>query len=139
METQAAAGDIERLPQELLAAVISLTSPPHACRAAAVSRTFRAGADSDAVWSHFLPGDLPEFDEGELACTAPSKKALFQCLSNKPALLPCKLLVGSTVHIQSSNLYKLLLRFARSIRIRLLIVLLFLFGAVHAARQGYGR
>jgi hypothetical protein len=93
MATTQAAGDIERLPEELLAAVISLTSPPDACRAAAVSRTFRAGADSDAVWSHFLPGDLPEFDEGELACTAPSKKALFQCLSHKPALLPCKLLV----------------------------------------------
>jgi hypothetical protein len=93
MATTQAAGDIERLPEELLAAVISLTSPPDACRAAAVSRTFRAGADSDAVWSHFLPGDLPEFDDGELACTAASKKALFRCLPRKPALLPCKLLV----------------------------------------------
>jgi hypothetical protein len=96
MATTQAAGDIERLPEELLAAVISLTSPPDACRAAAVSRTFRAGADSDAVWSHFLPGDLPEFDDGELASTAASKKALFRCLSNKPALLPCKLLVWTS-------------------------------------------
>jgi hypothetical protein len=83
-----AAGDIERLPEELLAAVISLTSPPDACRAAAVSRTFRAVADSNDVWSQFLPCDLPE-----IAVTAPSKKALFKCLCDKPARLPCKLLV----------------------------------------------
>ncbi|CAM0942959.1 unnamed protein product [Alopecurus aequalis] len=76
---------------ELLAAVISLTSPPDACRAADISRTFLAAADSDAVWSSFLPRDLPEFAEGELPCRPPSKKALFQCLSDRPSLLPCKL------------------------------------------------
>jgi hypothetical protein len=91
MET--AAGDIERLPEELLAAVISLTTSPDACRAAAVSRTFRAAADSDGVWSHLLPGDLPEFDQGKLACKEPSKKALFRRLSDKPAILACGLLV----------------------------------------------
>ncbi|KAK1614027.1 hypothetical protein QYE76_019544 [Lolium multiflorum] len=85
MET--AARNIERLPEELLAAVISLTSPPDACCAAAVSRTFRAVADSDDVWSQFLPCDLPE-----IVVTAPSKKALFKCLCDKPTRLPCKLL-----------------------------------------------
>ncbi|KAM0880239.1 hypothetical protein ACQ4PT_033700 [Festuca glaucescens] len=86
MET--AAGDIERLPEDLLATVISLTSRPDACRAAAVSQTFRAMADSDAVWSHFLACNLPEFDQDELACRASSNKALFKCLCNKPAGLP---------------------------------------------------
>uniref|UniRef100_A0ACD6AGE5 Uncharacterized protein n=1 Tax=Avena sativa TaxID=4498 RepID=A0ACD6AGE5_AVESA len=83
--------EIDRLPEELLAAVISLTSPPDACRAAAVSRTFRPAADSDAVWSRFLSRDLPQFAEGELPGTPPSKKALFRRLSDQPALLPCKL------------------------------------------------
>uniref|UniRef100_A0ACD6ALH1 Uncharacterized protein n=1 Tax=Avena sativa TaxID=4498 RepID=A0ACD6ALH1_AVESA len=88
---ETAACEIDRLPEELLAAVISLTSPPDACRAAAVSRTFRPAADSDAVWSCFLPRDLPQFAEGELPGAAPSKKALFRRLSDQPALLPCKL------------------------------------------------
>ncbi|KAM0846806.1 hypothetical protein ACQ4PT_055428 [Festuca glaucescens] len=83
--------EIERLPDELLAAVISLTSPPDACRAAAVSRTFLAAADSDAVWSRFLPRVLPLLAQGELPCAPPSKKALFQRLADEPALLPCKL------------------------------------------------
>jgi hypothetical protein len=88
-----AVGDIERLPEELLAAVISFTSPPDACCVAAVSRTFRAVADSDDVWSQFLPCDLPE-----IAVTAPSKKALFKCLCDKPTRLPCKLLVRTDPH-----------------------------------------
>jgi hypothetical protein len=91
MEAQSC--DIERLPEDLLTAVISLTSPPDACRAAAVSRTFRAAADSDVVWSSLLPRDLPEFADGELACATPSKKALFQRLSDQPALLPCRRVV----------------------------------------------
>jgi hypothetical protein len=90
---KAAGCAIERLPEELLEAVISLTSPPDACRAAAVSGTFHAAADSDDVWSHFLPCDLPEFADGELACATPSKKALFQRLSDQPALLPCRRVV----------------------------------------------
>ena len=68
--------EIERLPEELLAAVISLTSPPDACRAAAVSRTFRDAADSDGVWSRFLPRVLPLLAKGELPRAPPSKKAL---------------------------------------------------------------
>ncbi|CAM0913815.1 unnamed protein product [Alopecurus aequalis] len=91
-ETETAACEIERLPEELLAAAISLCrSPPDACRAAAVSRAFRPAADSDAVWSRFLPRDLPQFAQGELPCTPPSKKALFRCLADQPALLPCRL------------------------------------------------
>uniref|UniRef100_R7WCU4 Uncharacterized protein n=1 Tax=Aegilops tauschii TaxID=37682 RepID=R7WCU4_AEGTA len=83
---------MERLPEELLMRVVSLTSPPDACRAAAVSRAFRAVADSDAVWSLFLPRNLPRFAKGELPRTSPSsKKELFRRLSDQPALLPHKL------------------------------------------------
>jgi hypothetical protein len=61
-----AAGEIEmdRLPEELLVSVVSLTSPIDACRAAAVSRAFRVAADSEAVWSCFLPRSLPQFTTG---------------------------------------------------------------------------
>ncbi|XP_037451063.1 F-box protein PP2-B11-like [Triticum dicoccoides] len=88
-----AACEMERLPEELLMRVVSLTSPPDACRAAAVSRAFRAAADSDAVWSMFLPRNLPRFAKGELPRTPPSsKKELFRRLSDQPALLPHKLM-----------------------------------------------
>ncbi|KAK1621162.1 hypothetical protein QYE76_026679 [Lolium multiflorum] len=87
MET--AACWIERLPEELLAAVISLTSPPDACRVAAVSRAFLAAADSDDVWSRFLPGDLPRFVDAyeSFLMALPSCKARFLRLSDDPALL----------------------------------------------------
>ncbi|XP_024317243.1 putative F-box protein PP2-B12 [Brachypodium distachyon] len=106
METPAAACEIDRLPEELLpspasceiarlpddllATIITLTSPRDACRAAAVSRAFRAAADSDDVWSRFLPRDLPRFvdsTEISLSMTPSSKKERFLRLSDHPALL----------------------------------------------------
>ncbi|XP_020199094.1 F-box protein PP2-B11-like [Aegilops tauschii subsp. strangulata] len=82
---------MERLPVELLVHVISLTSPADAFRAAAVSRAFRTAADSDNVWSRFLPCDLPRFAKKELPRTLPStKKGLFRRLADQPALLPGK-------------------------------------------------
>uniref|UniRef100_A0A8R7QSH2 F-box domain-containing protein n=1 Tax=Triticum urartu TaxID=4572 RepID=A0A8R7QSH2_TRIUA len=83
---------MERLPEELLVRVVSLTSPPDACRAAAVSRAFRSAADSDVVWSLFLSHNLPRFAKVELPRTSPSsKKELFRRLSDQPALLLHKL------------------------------------------------
>uniref|UniRef100_A0ACD5VCJ9 Uncharacterized protein n=1 Tax=Avena sativa TaxID=4498 RepID=A0ACD5VCJ9_AVESA len=83
--------EIERLPEDLLVHVISLTSPGDAFRVSAVSRAFHAAADSDPVWSSFLPGDLPRFAKKELPRTPPStKKGLFRRLSDEPALLPRK-------------------------------------------------
>jgi hypothetical protein len=46
------------LPEVCLAQVIALTSPRDASRCAAVSPAFRAAADSDDVWRHFLPSRL---------------------------------------------------------------------------------
>ncbi|KAM0829739.1 hypothetical protein ACQ4PT_066687 [Festuca glaucescens] len=87
METPAAC-EIERLPEDLLVHVISLTSPADAFRAAAVSRAFHAAADSDTVWSRFLPHDLPRFAKKELPRKPPStKKGLFRRLSDEPVLL----------------------------------------------------
>ncbi|GJM87210.1 hypothetical protein PR202_ga03142 [Eleusine coracana subsp. coracana] len=79
--------EIARLPEELLSVVISRTAPRDACRAAAVSPAFRAAADSDAVWSCFLPHDLPPLADGELHPAPLSNKELFMRLSGGPVLL----------------------------------------------------
>ncbi|CAM0942961.1 unnamed protein product [Alopecurus aequalis] len=81
-----AACEIVRLPEDLVSVIISLTSPLDACRAAAVSRAFCAAADSEAVWSRFLPTEL------SLVTTPASKKARFMRLSDHPTLLPCELM-----------------------------------------------
>ncbi|CAM0942957.1 unnamed protein product [Alopecurus aequalis] len=85
--------EIERLPEELLAHVISLTSPAVGSCAAAVSSAFRAAADSDTVWSCFLPRDLPLFAKKELPVKPMSTKGLFLRLADQPALLPHKFIV----------------------------------------------
>jgi hypothetical protein len=91
--------EIARLPVELLSAVISRAAPRprDACRASAVSPAFRAAADSDDVWSRFLPRDVPDLADGELSPPPPSNKALFLRLSgsdgNVPLLLPDRLRV----------------------------------------------
>ncbi|KAM3196079.1 hypothetical protein ACQJBY_071977 [Aegilops geniculata] len=81
--------EIARLPEELVSAALSLTSPRDACRAAAVSPAFRAAADSDAVWACFLPplADHPPLADGE-ALLARGKKDLFLRLSGSSVLLP---------------------------------------------------
>lgn len=84
--------EIARLPEELLSAAISLTAPRDAFRAAAVSRAFRAAADSDAVWASFLPRDLPDLADGELSPAPASKKELFLRLSDGPYLLSDRLM-----------------------------------------------
>lgn len=78
--------EIARLPCHLLEVAISLaaTGTRDACRLATVSPAFRAAADSDNIWSRFLPSDL-----GPLAApsAAPrSKKELFLRLSGSYAL-----------------------------------------------------
>ncbi|XP_051191780.1 F-box protein PP2-B10-like [Lolium perenne] len=91
---EAEACEIARLPEELLSAALSRTSPRVACRAAAASPAFRVAADSDAVWARFLPRDLPPLADGELLLTPPTrKKDLFLRLSDhgSPLLLPDKL------------------------------------------------
>ncbi|XP_004954328.1 F-box protein PP2-B11 isoform X2 [Setaria italica] len=80
--------EIARLPEELLSAALALTTPRDACRAAAVSRDFHASADSDAVWSRFLPRDPPPLADGELSGPAPpSEKGRFLRLCDRPVLL----------------------------------------------------
>ncbi|KAE8799809.1 F-box protein PP2-B10 [Hordeum vulgare] len=85
--------EIARLPEELVSAALSRTSPRDACRAAAVSPAFRAAADSDAVWACFLPplADLPPPVHGE-PLPPGGKKDVFLRLSGSSVLLPGGLL-----------------------------------------------
>lgn len=80
--------EIMRLPEELLSAALSRTSPRDVCRAAAVSPAFRLAADSDAVWTCFLScdRDLPPLSDGQLPPCR--KKDLFLRLSGSPVLHP---------------------------------------------------
>ncbi|KAL6193048.1 hypothetical protein ACLB2K_034133 [Fragaria x ananassa] len=50
---------VEALPEGCIANIISLTTPPDACRLLSVSRCFRSVAESDTVWSMFLPPEIP--------------------------------------------------------------------------------
>ncbi|CAO2040255.1 unnamed protein product [Urochloa humidicola] len=80
--------EIARLPEELISAALSLTTPLGASRAAAISRDFRAAADSDDAWSRFVPRDLPSLADGELCGPEPaSEKGRFLRLSDRPRLL----------------------------------------------------
>lgn len=77
-----------QLPADVLLSVISraVAGPRAACVAATVSPAFRAAADSDAIWSRFLPADLAPL----VYPPAPpprSKKELFLRLSGTHALL----------------------------------------------------
>jgi hypothetical protein len=89
------------LPEELISSALSLTTPLDACRAAAVSRDFRAAAESDAAWSRFVPHphphDLPSLADGELSGPAPaSTKGRFLRLSDGPPLRDGGLMVRTT-------------------------------------------
>ncbi|XP_040382651.1 F-box protein PP2-B10-like [Oryza brachyantha] len=78
------------LPEACLAEVIALTSPRDACRLAAVSPSFRAAAESDAVWGRFLPPDYRAVVPLAPAAPTPAggggrrKKCVYLGLCDKP-------------------------------------------------------
>ncbi|KAF0900426.1 hypothetical protein E2562_031602 [Oryza meyeriana var. granulata] len=74
------------LPEACLADVIALTSPRDACRLAAVSPSFRAAAESDAVWDRFLPPDYRAIVPMAAAPAAGGKrkKGVYLGLCDKP-------------------------------------------------------
>ncbi|XP_021282218.1 putative F-box protein PP2-B12 [Herrania umbratica] len=75
--------DLNALPQDCIAAVLSFTTPCDACRLSAVSTTFKSAAESDAVWESFLPSDYRAIIPSSLA----SKKALYLSLCDNPILI----------------------------------------------------
>ncbi|XP_050382068.1 putative F-box protein PP2-B12 isoform X2 [Argentina anserina] len=82
--------DLQALPEGCIANVISLTTPPDACRLSSVSRSFRSAAESDAVWSKFLPPEIPTI-LSHTAADAPScrskSKEFYLALCDHPVLI----------------------------------------------------
>ncbi|XVF41833.1 hypothetical protein PTKIN_Ptkin01aG0312100 [Pterospermum kingtungense] len=79
--------DLNMLPESCVAVILSLTSPPDACKSSLVSTTFQSAAESDLVWERFLPSDYHEIVS--MACNNfkfSSKKQLYLLLC-KPVLL----------------------------------------------------
>ncbi|KAI3752548.1 hypothetical protein L2E82_24582 [Cichorium intybus] len=50
---------LNMLPEDCVSTILSLTSPADACRLMLTSSWLRSAAESDLVWSRFLPYDLP--------------------------------------------------------------------------------
>lgn len=73
---------MDRLPEECVSAILSLTSPADACRCSVVSSTFQSASDSDLVWLTFLPFDYHHILSRSLfPLHFSSKKQLFLALS----------------------------------------------------------
>jgi len=85
-------GAFEELPEGCIAAILSRTTPADVGRFSVVSKTFRSAADSDAVWNHFFRSD-PQFIDFIIShsppsiANAPTKKALFLTLSERPIIM----------------------------------------------------
>ncbi|XP_059628694.1 F-box protein PP2-B11-like [Cornus florida] len=82
--------DINGLPENCIANVLSLTNPPETCRLSLVASTFRSAADSDSVWETFLPSDYQDLIGRASDSSRPvfaSKKELYLRLSNHPLII----------------------------------------------------
>ncbi|KAG6582460.1 putative F-box protein PP2-B12, partial [Cucurbita argyrosperma subsp. sororia] len=84
---------INQLPVECISSILAFTSPKDACRSAAVSPAFRSAADSEALWTTFLPSDYRQIiSQASSPSTTSflnslSKKALYFHLCDHPLLI----------------------------------------------------
>ncbi|KAL6189635.1 hypothetical protein ACLB2K_041021 [Fragaria x ananassa] len=79
---------LEKLPEECIAYVLSLTSPKDACRSALVSSAFGSAVHSQVVWERFLPSDHRDIISRSVSpITFSSKKELYFCLCDSPIFL----------------------------------------------------
>ncbi|KAH9689533.1 F-box protein PP2-B15 [Citrus sinensis] len=79
--------NVDLLPEDCFAHILSYTSPRDACRLSLVSSTVRFAADSDNVWQKFLPVDYQEIlSRLVLPLVYISKKELFMRLCS-PVLI----------------------------------------------------
>ncbi|XP_043722222.1 F-box protein PP2-B10-like isoform X4 [Telopea speciosissima] len=80
--------DLQSLPEGCISNILSLTSPPDACRSSVVSSGFRSAANSDSVWEKFLPSDIHQILSSSVSPSSlsnfSSKKELFLHLCDNP-------------------------------------------------------
>ncbi|KAL1103865.1 hypothetical protein V6Z11_D04G029300 [Gossypium hirsutum] len=77
--------NLNALPQDCIATIISFTSPRDACRLSIVSTIFKLAAESDAVWESFLPSQYQALIPSSLSFS--SKKELYLSLCENPVLI----------------------------------------------------
>ncbi|XVF30375.1 hypothetical protein REPUB_Repub16aG0052000 [Reevesia pubescens] len=77
--------DLSALPEDCIAAILSLTSPRDACRLSLVSTKSKSAAESDAVWESFLPSHYQTLIPSSLCFS--SKKQLYLSLCQNPVLI----------------------------------------------------
>ncbi|KAF4361900.1 hypothetical protein F8388_005636 [Cannabis sativa] len=98
--------NLDRLPEDCFAHILSLTSPQDACRSSLASSCVRAMADSDSLWDHFLPSDLKEIlSRLVFPIVYSSNKQLFFKLCS-----PCLIDGGGGSNMNSSDKSSYLLR-----------------------------
>ncbi|KAL8205901.1 hypothetical protein R6Q57_009452 [Mikania cordata] len=69
---------LNMLSEDCVSTILSLTSPPDACRFMLASSSLRSAAESDTVWAGFLPSDLPQLlSRTHTQLSFSSKKDLF--------------------------------------------------------------
>ncbi|CAN0892403.1 Putative F-box protein PP2-B12 [Linum grandiflorum] len=57
--------DMNDLPEDLIATILSFTGPRESCRLAVISATFWSASLSDTVWDRFLPADYQSILSGD--------------------------------------------------------------------------
>nr|XP_043622206.1 F-box protein PP2-B15-like [Erigeron canadensis] len=110
---------LNMLPEDCVSTIVSLTSPPDACRLMLASSTLHSSIESDLVWARFLPSDLSrilERSQTQLINFSSRKELYFQlCDSilidgglrsfslNKVSGKKCCVLSAKTLSISLSN------------------------------------
>jgi len=82
--------DLNALPEDCIATVLSLTSPLETSLLSLVASTFRSAAESDTVWEKFLPSDYDDIIIRSSDSHRPvfaSKKELYFHLCNQPVVI----------------------------------------------------
>ncbi|KAK1399596.1 Phloem protein 2-B5 [Heracleum sosnowskyi] len=75
--------ELDLLPEDCIAHVLSCTSPQDACRAALTSPLMKDVANSDFIWNAFLPSDYQEIiSRSTSPVSFKSKKELFMKLTS---------------------------------------------------------
>lgn len=74
---------LNMLPEDVVSAILSLTSPLDVCAFSLVSSTFRSAAEFDVIWERFLPSDYQQLlSRLDLPLKFSTKKELFFHLCN---------------------------------------------------------
>ncbi|KAH9755364.1 F-box protein PP2-B15 [Citrus sinensis] len=96
--------NLNMLPEDCVAIILSLTSPSDACRSTLVSSTLRSAAKSDVVWEKFLPSDYQDLVSRSITSLKfSSKKELYLRLCNPTLIANGRKMVKSRVNTEGGG------------------------------------